>query len=131
MPETAPTAPGISQIGQIAIAVRNLAQAVGFYRDILGLPFLFEASGMAFFDCGGVRLMLTVPESPEFDHPASLVYYKVPDVRQAAETLRARGAAFEREPHVVARMPGYDLWMAFLRDPERNLLAIMSEQPRD
>jgi methylmalonyl-CoA/ethylmalonyl-CoA epimerase len=131
MPETVPAAPGISQIGQIAIAVRNLAQAVAFYRDVLGLPFLFEASGMAFFDCGGVRLMLTVPESPEFDHPASIVYYKVHDVQQTAAALRARGATFERDPHVVARMPSHDLWMAFLRDPDRNLLAIMSEQPRD
>ncbi|HEX7085885.1 MAG TPA: VOC family protein [Vicinamibacterales bacterium] len=130
MSETAFT-PGISQIGQIAIAVKDLPRAVAFYRDVLGLPFLFEASGMAFFDCGGVRVMLTVPESPEFDHPASLIYYKVPEVRQAAAALRARGAVFERDPHVVARMPGYDLWMAFLRDPDRNLLAIMSEQPRD
>ncbi len=131
MSEATTFVPGISQIGQIAIAVKDLPRAVAFYRDILGLPFLFEASGMAFFDCGGVRLMLSVPESPEFDHAASLIYYKVPDIGQAAAALRARGAVFERDPHVVARMPGYDLWMAFLRDPERNLLAIMSEQPTD
>lgn len=131
MSEATTSATGISQIGQIAIAVRDLPQAVAFYRDVLGLPFLFETSGMAFFDCGGVRLMLTVPESPEFDHPASLIYYTVADVRQTAAVVRARGAKFERDPHVVARMPAYDLWMAFLRDADGNLLAIMSEQPRE
>ena len=130
MPIHAPATPGIAQIGQIAIAVKDVPTAATFYRDVLGLPFLFEASGLVFFDCGGVRLMLSRPEQAEFDHPASIIYYKVVNIEESAAVLRTRGVTFEREPHVIAKMPSHDLWMAFLRDPDGNLLGLMSEKIR-
>jgi catechol 2,3-dioxygenase-like lactoylglutathione lyase family enzyme len=123
---------GLSQIGQIAVSVKDVDSAVAFYRDVLGLKLLFQAPpGLAFFDCGGVRLMLARPEKPEFDHPASTLYFKVADIQEAAATLKARGVRFEEEPHLIAKMPDHDLWMAFFRDGERNLLGLMSEvRPR-
>jgi methylmalonyl-CoA/ethylmalonyl-CoA epimerase len=117
----------LSDIGQIAITVRDLKQATAFYRDTLGIKLLFEASNMAFFECGSVRLMLTTPEKPEFDHPASILYFRVPDIQAAYESLAARGVRFEDQPHLVARMPDHELWMTFLRDMDNNLLALMSE----
>lgn len=124
---TTATATGPARIGQIRIPVRDLARAVGFYRDTLGLRFLFEVPGMAFFDCGGVRLMLGVPDEGAAEGPGSILYYVVPDIHAAHEALRQRGAAFVDQPHLVARMPDHELWMTFLRDPEENLLALMSE----
>lgn len=120
---------GLSQIGQIAIIVHDMQQAVEFYRDKLGMKFLFEAPKMAFFDCGGIRLMLGIPEKEEFDHPASIIYYRVPDIHAAHETLASRGVEFEGPPHLIAKLPSHDLWMAFFRDQENNLLALMSEVP--
>ena len=118
----------LSQIGQIAMVVRDLDRAVAFYRDVLGMQLLFQAPPkLAFFDCGGVRLMLDVPEEPEFDHPGSILYYKVDDIHDAWATLRERGVEFRDEPHLVARMPDHELWMTFFRDPEGNTLALMSE----
>jgi methylmalonyl-CoA/ethylmalonyl-CoA epimerase len=128
----APASPGLAQIGQIAIAVKDLPGAVAFYRDVLGLPFLFEAPPkLAFFDCAGVRLMLSEPEKPEFDHPASIIYYRVMNMQETVAVLKSRGAAFESEPHLIAKMPNHDLWMAFLRDPEKNLIGLMSEVARN
>lgn len=126
------TAPGarVDGVGQVALNVRDLPRAVAFYRDALGLPFLFEIPGAAFFRCGGTRLMLALPEKPEYDHPASLLYYRVADLPAAFAALAAAGAAVEREPHRIARMPDHDLWMAFLRDSEDNPFALMSETPR-
>jgi len=127
----APATPGLAQIGQIAIAMKDLPRAVAFYRDVLGLPFLFEAPPkLAFFDCAGVRLMLTEPEKPEFDHPASIIYYRVMNMRETVAVLKSRGAVFDSDPHLIAKMPNHDLWMAFLRDPERNLIGLMSEVAR-
>lgn len=124
---TTATATAPERIGQIRIPVRDLARAVGFYRDILGLRCLFEVPGMAFFDCGGVRLMLGAPEGGAAEGPASILYYLVPDIHAAHEALRGRGAVFIDQPHLVARMPDHELWMTFLRDSEENLLALMSE----
>ena len=118
---------GLSQIGQIVINVHDSARAVAFYRDQLGMKFLFAAGQLAFFDCGGVRLMLTTPEKPEFDHPASILYFKVPDIQQAHAALSQRGVKFEDTPHLIARMPDHELWMTHFRDSENNLLALMSE----
>ena len=119
----------LGSIRQIAITVADLDRAVRFYRDTLGLPFLFQAQNMAFFDCSGIRLMLGLPEA----NPGtfrSILYHKVDHIAAAAEALRARGVVFERDPHLVAHMPDHDLWMAFFRDPDRNLLGLMSEVPR-
>ncbi|MDQ3996552.1 MAG: VOC family protein [Gemmatimonadota bacterium] len=119
----------LTQIGQIAINVRDLQRAVAFYRDTLGMRFLFQApGGLAFFDVGGVRLMLGVAEKPEFSHPASVLYYNVPDIGAAYETLSGRGVTFLDEPHLIARMPDHELWMTFFRDSEENVLALMEER---
>jgi len=119
---------GLSRIGQIAVVVHELPRAVAFYRDTLGMRFLFDAPPkMAFFDCSGIRLMLSLPETAEFDHPGSILYYSVEDIHAAAAALESRGVAFDTPPHVVARLPHADLWMAFFRDPDRNVLAMMSE----
>jgi catechol 2,3-dioxygenase-like lactoylglutathione lyase family enzyme len=121
---------GLGAIGQIAQVVDDVEAATAFYRDRLGLRFLFEAPGMAFFDCGGVRLMLSRADSPEFDHPGSVLYFRVDDVRAAYDALRAREVAFVDEPHVVHRAADYDLWMTFFRDPAGNVLALMAERRR-
>jgi catechol 2,3-dioxygenase-like lactoylglutathione lyase family enzyme len=120
---------GISRLGQIAINVHDLERATAFYQDILGLPLLFSAGTMAFFDCGGVRLMLTRPEKPEFDHPSSVLYFTVADIAGAHRQMLTHGVPFEDAPHLIARMPTHDLWMTFFRDPEQNLLALMCEMP--
>ena len=119
----------LTQIGQIAVNVRDLQRAVAFYRDMLGMRFLFQApGGLAFFDCDGVRLMLGIAEKPEFSHPASVLYYKVRDIGAAYETLVSRGVTFLDEPHLIAKMPGHELWMTFFRDSEENVLALMEER---
>lgn len=123
-------AAALTAIGQIAVTARDLPRATAFYRDVLGLPLLFEVPGMAFFDAGGVRLMLAVPTDPRYEHPASILYYRVGDIHAAAARLAAAGAAFAAEPHLVARMPDHDLWMAFLADSEGNTLALMDERRR-
>ncbi|MGA9799220.1 MAG: VOC family protein [Terriglobales bacterium] len=121
---------GISRVGQIAVNVHDLDRATAFYRDILGLPLLFSAGKMAFFDCGGVRLMLSRPEKPEFDHPSSILYFTVADIAGAHRQMLTQEVHFEDAPHLVARMPTHDLWMTFFRDPEQNLLALMCELPQ-
>jgi len=122
---------GLSTIGQIAVVVHDLPRAVAFYRDTLGMRLLFEAPPkMAFFDCGGIRLMLSLPETPEYDHPSSIIYYTVDDIQQAAAVLQARGVEFDSAPHLIAQLPHADLWMAFLRDADRNPVALMSEVKR-
>ena len=118
---------GLAQIGQIAVNVRALERAIAFYRDTLGMQFLFQVPNMAFFDCAGVRLLLSIAEQPEFDHPSSIIYFKVEDLNAAFATLSSRGVAFADKPHLIARMPDYELWMAFFRDSEANMLALMSE----
>lgn len=119
----------LTQIGQIAINVRDLQRAVAFYRDILGMRFLFQApGGLAFFDVGGVRLMLGVAEKPEFSHPASILYYKVEDITAAYSTLTTRAVVFIDEPHLIAKLPTHELWMTFFRDSEDNVLALMEER---
>jgi predicted enzyme related to lactoylglutathione lyase len=118
----------LSCIGQISVTVHELGRAVAFYRDTLGMRLLFEVSPkMAFFDCDGLRLMLAVPEEPEFDHPASILYYKVDDIQEVWENLSEAGVDLRRPPHLLARMKDHDLWMAFFRDTEGNMLALMSE----
>jgi catechol 2,3-dioxygenase-like lactoylglutathione lyase family enzyme len=124
---TATPAAGITRLGQVAINVHDVARATAFYRDKLGLPLLFTAGNLAFFDCGGVRLMLDRAEKPEFDHPSSILYFAVPDIQAAHQRMRDSGVEFEDAPHMIARMPDHELWMTFFRDSERNLLALMCE----
>ncbi len=120
--------PGITRIGQIQIRTRNGERAADFYEKVLGLKLLFKAPpGLAFFDCGGVRLMLNPPEKPEFDHPSSILYFAVSDIHAAHSGMKEKGVRFEDEPHLIAKLPDHDLWMTFFRDSEDNLLALMSE----
>ncbi len=120
----------LGQIGQIAVPVSDIERAVAFYRDVLGMRFLFQAPpGLGFFDCGGVRLMLDGPAKAQAGN-SSVIYYRVSDLHTAFETLLARGVVFEAKPHVIAKLPDHELWMAFFRDPDANLLALMSEVRR-
>ncbi len=121
---------GIQNIGQIAIAVSDIKKAVEFYKDKLGLSLLFEAPpGLAFFDCGGVRLMLTTLQGDEKDHRTSVIYYKVSDMSAATESLKEKGITFVAEPEMTAKMDDHELWIGFIRDPDENLVSIMAEVP--
>lgn len=120
----------LDRIGQIALPVHDLASAVAFYRDVLRMPFLFQAPpGLAFFQCGDVRLMLALPENPEQARGASTIYYRVDDIQVSHATLRDRGVTFVDEPHLIARLPDREVWMCFFRDLSENLLGLMSEIP--
>ncbi len=120
---------GLGRIGQISVTVKDVERATAFYRDVLGMRFLFQFPGMAFFDCGGVRLYLSRAERPELDR-SSVLYYRVDSIQEAARILKERGVAFEREPHRLHADERQELWMAFFRDSEDNALALMSEVPR-
>jgi methylmalonyl-CoA/ethylmalonyl-CoA epimerase len=122
---------GITGLGQIAINAKDVERATAFYQDVLGLKLLFKVPpGLAFFECGGVRLMLNHAEKPEFDHLSSVLYFAVPDIQSAYAKLKESAVSFEDEPHMLAKMPTHDLWMTFFRDSEGNLLALMSEVAR-
>ena len=115
----------LDKIGQIAILVKDVARATEFYRDKLAMKYLFSAGSLAFFDCGGIRLMLDKPEKPEMG--TSIIYFKVPEISEAHEQMKARGVEFVDKPHLIARLPDHDLWMTFFRDSEGNTLGLMSE----
>ena len=117
----------LGPIGQISMNAKDVDRATAFYRDTLKLPFLFRFGDLSFFNCDGIRLMVSKAEKPEFDHPGSVLYFKVPDIRAAYGELTGRGVSFEGEPHLIARMPDHELWMAFFHDSEGNTLALMSE----
>jgi methylmalonyl-CoA/ethylmalonyl-CoA epimerase len=117
----------LSQLGQIAMNVADLERSVVFYRDTLQVPFLFQFPGLAFFNCGGVRLMLSKPEGTDKLAGNSVLYFKVADIEGEAQSLVSRGVKLEGAPHLIAKLPDHDLWMAFFRDPDGNLLALMSE----
>ena len=122
---------GLSQIKQIAVNAHDIDRAVEFYRDKLKMKHLFTVPPkMAFFDCDGVWLMLSLPDKPEFDHPSLIIYFKVDDIQHATRTLTERGVQFEEQPIFVADMGTYDLWLASFRDSENNLLALMSHVPK-
>lgn len=118
----------IESIGQIAIPARDLEASIAFYRDVLGLPLLFRAPpGLAFFQCGEVRLMLALPEPAQTSAPAAAVYYRVPDINVAHRALADRGASLIDEPHMIARLPDREVWMFFAKDPADNTVGIMAE----
>ena len=122
---------GLSTIEQIAVNAQDIGRAVAFYRDKLGMKLLFSVPpSLAFFDCDGVRLMLSLPPKPEFDHESSIIYFKVADIQDAYATLTDRGVQFEEAPIFVADMGTYDLWLASFRDSENNLLALMAHVPK-
>jgi len=118
----------LARIQQISINVHDLKRASAFYRDRLGLRHLFDAGPkMSFVACGGVRLMLAIPEKPELDHPSSIVYFGVDDIHAAHSALAGRGVTFREPPRVISRLPGWEIWMAFFEDTEGNVLAITAE----
>ena len=116
----------LNEIGQIAITVQDLARAKEFYRDVLGMKFLFDAGTMCFFQCGSVRLMVTMPEQPVVCG-GTILYFRVNDIHETHRALLQKGVKFVDTPHVIARMPDHDLWMTFLKDPDENLLGLMCE----
>lgn len=118
---------GLSQIGQIAISVNDLEQATAFYRDKLGMKYLFTANGMAFFDSNGIRLMLSRLERTEFTHATFVVYFKVEDIQKSYKILRERGVKFDEEPELAAKTEKFSLWLACFKDLENNNLCLMSE----
>ena len=118
---------GLSRIQQISMRAHDVDRAVRFYRDTLGLPFLFAAPPrLAFFDCHGVRLMLSTPE-PDFDHPGSVLYFAVEDIRAMYDGLTSRGVVFRTEPHKIATLADREVWLADFADTEGNTLALMAE----
>lgn len=119
----------IDAIQQVAVNVRDVARAAAFYRDKLRIRHLFDAPPkLAFFDCGGVRLMLGTAEGAEFDHPSSILYFRVGDIAAAHREMAGRGVGFRDEPHVVARLPDREIWMAFFEDGEGNVHALTEER---
>jgi len=118
-----------SRIGQIAVVCKNVSRASAFYRDTLGLRHLFDAGpNLSFFDCGGVRLMLTTVEQGELDHPGSMLYYFVDHVDDVYNALSAKGVKFPETPRMIARMPDHELWLCAFEDTEGNLMGIMEER---
>jgi methylmalonyl-CoA/ethylmalonyl-CoA epimerase len=140
MQETTPTqtqqAVHLDTIGQIAITVLDLARSRKFYQNVLGMKLLFDAGQMAFFQCGTIRLMLGASEKESETEPPSspsttILYFKVEDIRATHAALEGQGVSFSHAPHLVAKMPDHDLWMAFLNDPDGNALALMCEMTRE
>ena len=120
----------INSIGQIAVAVSDIQKSLDFYKNTLGLNLLFEAPpNLAFIMCGDVRIMLTTLQGEEDDHHTSVIYYKVNDLNLAVADLKSKGVVFIREPQLTAKMPDHELWQGFIRDPDENLIGIMTELP--
>jgi methylmalonyl-CoA/ethylmalonyl-CoA epimerase len=117
----------LGPVRQIALSVRDLARATAFYRDTLGLPLLFQVPGLAFFDLHGIRLMLSPGEGMPKEPHGTVLYYLTANLPGAFAVLQERGVKIVREPHLIAKMPDHELWMAFLEDPEGNLFGMMSE----
>jgi methylmalonyl-CoA/ethylmalonyl-CoA epimerase len=128
---TTSTGSEITALRQIALTVSDVERGLAFYRDALGLKFLFSAGpNLAFLDIGGVRLMLSAPEAGFKPGASSVLYFKVADIIAAYADLKARGVVFPGEPHFLAAMPDHDLWMCEFRDPDGNPLALMCERPK-
>jgi len=119
----------LQEIAQVALTVDDLIKAKEFYRDVLGMNPLFDTGTMSFFQCGNIRVMLGTSEQSAGSN-GTILYFRVPEVRQAHEILKGIGVAFVQEPHLVARMKSHDLWLAFLKDPSGNTLGLMSEESR-
>jgi methylmalonyl-CoA/ethylmalonyl-CoA epimerase len=121
----------LSTIAQIALPAQDLDRCVAFYKEKLGMRHLFSAPpGLAFFDCDGIRLMLSLPEGGSTQASGSVIYFKVADIQTAYKTFCERGVTFVDQPHLIAKLEKVEIWMAFFKDSENNLLSITSEVPR-
>jgi methylmalonyl-CoA/ethylmalonyl-CoA epimerase len=129
MPERTSQPVHLNEVGQIALTVRDLAKAKDFYGRTLGMEFLFDAGNMIFFRCGHIRLMIRAAANAE-PSEGTIIYFRVPEINAAHATLKEQGVKIVQAPHFVAKMRDHDLWLAFLKDPEGNTLALMSEMPR-
>lgn len=126
---TPPTQAGLGKLGQIALTVADVERSVTFYRDALGIKLLFQAPpGLAFFDCGGIRLMLSQPEGDFKPGLSSVLYFRIDDIEGVQSRLKSRGVPFVDEPHLIAKMPDHDLWMCFFKDPDGHTMALMEEK---
>lgn len=101
----------ITKIGQISIPVHDIERSIEFYRDVLELPFMFSAPNMAFFECNGTRILLSIPEEEQYDHASSIFYFSVDDIQSSYEQLQTRGVTFQGEPHMIARL-GETGWLS-------------------
>jgi len=117
----------IQSVGQIGVPVKNVERAVHFYQNLLELPLLFSMETMAFFECNGLRLLLSLPENEQFAHPSSVIYFQVENIKESYEKLLENGVTFIDEPHVVAKMGKTETWMTFFKDTEDNTHALISE----
>ena len=121
----------LGRIKQIAVAVADLEKSKQFYGTVLGLKQVYEVPGqLVFFDLDGIWLMLSVPEGEFQPRPGSTLYFAVNDIKEAHGDLRGRGVQFIDEPHRIADMGTYELWMSFFRDPDDTVLAIRAEVPK-
>jgi methylmalonyl-CoA/ethylmalonyl-CoA epimerase len=128
---TATSSSGSTALGQVALTVKDVAASAAFYRDKVGLRFLFSAGPtLAFLDLGGVRLMLSAPEGDFSPGSSTVLYVRVQDIDATFREMRTRGVEFLDEPHLIASMPDHDLWMTFFRDPDAHTLALMCERRR-
>lgn len=117
----------IQRIGQIAVPIKNVERAIEFYKEVLELPLLFNTENMAFFDCNGQRLLLSLPEKDEFANSSSVIYFQVEDIKKSVEKFIEKGVSFIDQPHVVAKMGNTETWMTFFKDTEGNTDALMCE----
>jgi methylmalonyl-CoA/ethylmalonyl-CoA epimerase len=117
----------IQKVGQIGVPVKDFERAIHFYKEQLGLSLLFNTDSLAFFESNGLRLLLSLPETEEFAHPSSVIYFQVEHIHTAFNELKEKGVTFMDEPHLIAKMGQTETWMAFFRDSEDNLHALMSE----
>ncbi|WP_312476497.1 VOC family protein [Neobacillus sp.] len=117
----------IQKVGQIGVPVKELDKAIHFYKDKLGLSLLFNSDSMAFFECNGLRLLLSLPEKEEYAHSSSVIYFQVENIKETYENLIGKEVTFIDEPHIVAKMGQMETWMTFFKDTEGNTHALMSE----
>ena len=121
---------GITSLAQVALTVTDLDRATAFYRDVLGLPFLFSAPpGLAFFQAGATRLMLTVPSEGERVGSHAALYYGVEDIRASFAAVTGRGARVLSAPSMIAKVGGREVWLAAVEDPDGHMVGLMSEVP--
>ena len=120
----------LSQIGQIALPVIDVDRSEAFYGEVIGLRKLYRFGDLTFFDCAGVRLLLDKVKEPARFAPQGVIYFRCADIALTVAELERRGVAFVHRPQLIAKMDDHDLWMAFFKDPDGHLLAVMQEAPK-